>query len=202
MAAFTIPTTINNTKEQELKSQFKKAYSTISQALYKTVMNDFYGCLDCNYTVNAQTGGYDYSNTKFSDCPHFYNALAKNLQVQKVCRGNSLADGCVPEYQLGYSSGCSGYNQNSINNLNYSYVLADGMVMISYSTNTGPLFLVDINGHKGPNAFGKDLFTFEIAVKTDEPTIYYLSSGNCEDLRVPGGKTTKEMIRYALAGKK
>ena len=59
--------------------------------------------------------------------------------------------------------------------------------------------MVDINGHKGPNAYGKDLFALRINRKEDSGV--YLSSGGCE-FPVSGGRRTGEMIQYALAGVK
>lgn len=202
IAALTIPTAINNTKEQELKSQFAKAYSTISQGLNKTVMNDFYGCVDCAYFRKAGSAEFDYTKTKTSDCPAFYEALAKNLQVQKVCKGNSKADGCIPAYKSYASgSGCTGFNQNHVENINHSYVLANGQIINIYGGNGGALFLVDINGHKGPNAPGYDLFGFKIARSEDNLTSYYIDFEACMP-PASGGRNTYQMMQYALIGKK
>ena len=202
VAALTIPTAINNTKDQEFKSQFAKAYSTLSQAMYKTIMYDFYGYVDCAYRYDAQNNTIDYSiGTPRSQCPAFYEAFAKNLNVQKICRGNSKADGCVPAYKSYNSGSCGGFSQNGVDNINYSYVLADGQIINTYGAADMPLFLIDINGHKGPNAYGKDLFSFNISRRTDDVSTYFLGTQAC-GFPVSGGKTTENMIQYALAGKK
>ena len=195
IAALTIPTAINNTKEQELKSQFKKAYSTISQAINKTNMNDFYGYAQCYY-------GLDGGDNQVIECLDFYTALSKNLQVQKICQGNAKADGCIPTYQS-YSTNSSneGYSESKINNNSIVYVLSDSQIIILYMGGSRPLplFLVDINGHKGPNAGGKDIFSFRLYKKPDNSP--FLASDNCFPT-VSGGKTTNDMIKYALAGVK
>ena len=203
VAALTIPTAINNSKEQELKSQFAKGYSTVSQAVYKTIMNDFYGYVACSYYKDASTNSFDYGRTATADCPNFYNAFAKNLSIQKVCEGNSKSGGCVPTYQsYNNSGGCGGYNSSNINSATTSYVLSNGQIIIPYTSSfLHPLFLIDINGHKGPNAYGKDLFSFRVTRTSDNLTAYYLDFGAC-DFPVSGGRTTEEMVRYALAGKK
>ena len=193
VAALTIPTAINNTKDQELKSQFAKAYSTITQAIYQTEMNDFFGYVKCYY-------GVDGMNADNSECTLFYDALAKNLSIQKICNGNSLSDGCIPTYQTYASSGgCGGFSEDIINNSATSFVLSNGQIIIPYSSATGKmaLFLVDINGHKGPNTCGKDLFEFKIEKSVH--TGLYLNEGGCVPNR---GRRTKEMIMYSLAGKK
>ena len=197
VAALTIPTLVNKYREQALKSQFKKAFSTLSQAVYKTEMNDFYGYAKC-----FCNGDGCYSLT-LSDCENFYDALAKNLQVQKVCMGNSKSEGCVPQYQSYYlsTSSCSGYNEDFVNNRNYSYVLSDGLIInVHGGTSFFPMMLVDINGHKGPNAYGKDLFSLAI-IRGDETGLSFGMKGICE-FPVEGGRRTNEMILYALAGKK
>ena len=201
IAALTIPTAINKSKEQERKTQFAKAYSTFAQALKKTVMNDFFGYADCSYYVKAENNAEDYSKTANGECRSFYNAFVKNLQVQKVCLGNAKADGCIPEYDIPITgTGCGGFSKSNIENLNDVYVLNDGTIIITYGTNSGmPLFLFDINGHKGPNAYGKDVFSLKIARKSNELTGFYLDSNAC-DYPVSGGRSTKKMIQYALAG--
>jgi len=196
VAALTIPPVINKYKDEELKSQFKKAYSTITQAIYKTNMNDFYGYVRCYYKDGS---GAPTQN----DCYSFYSKLAKNLQTQKICNNNSLSEGCVPVYKQYYpSSSCWGYSEDYINNTNITYVLSDGQIIIPFSKNEYPLFLVDINGQKGPNAPGKDLFGFQIKMNA-ENNLYLTTGGGCVQIPpVSGGKTTQEMIQYALVGKK
>lgn len=199
VAALTIPTVINNTKDRELRTQFRKSYSVISQALNSTEMNDFSGYAGCYFNDFSQTNGI---NWVYSECQNFYDAFFKRIQVQKVCRGNSKSDGCVPSYQT-YNTvpACQAFNQNYIDNVNFSYVLADGQIMNIYveTDRIYPLFLVDINGHKGPNAYGKDLFSFSILKDNVTNNIYLTGDGlNSCSFPVTGGRTTKEMMQYAL----
>jgi len=201
IAAMTIPTLINKTNEQERKSQFKKSYLTLSQALYKTQMNDFYGYAQCYYPYPAVNPSNPYEAT---ECNRFFNAFAKNLQVQKVCNGNSKADGCIPDYKYAnFNGGCSGFNSSARENIDRTFVLSDGQIIIVYSlnsyTNSFPLFLIDINGHKGPNAYGDDLFTFQILKGNDTGT-YIGTDGRCQS-STDGRRTTEEMMSSALAGK-
>ena len=195
ISAMTIPTLINKTQDQELKSQFVKAYSIMSQAVYKTEMNDFAGYVACYYPKDGLEGG-----AQWGQCAAFYNALVKNLQVQKVCKGNALSGGCIPVYKKYHtdSSNCPLYCENGINVSDYSYVLSDGQIIILWGSG-GPLFLVDINGHKGPNAPGKDLFSFEL--KRTPYTGLSVGYGGCQ-FTISGGRSTQAMILYSLAGKK
>ena len=195
VAALTIPTAISKYKEQELKSQFAKAYSAISQAINKTNKIDFYGYARCYYDSSHDQNAVYYTTV---DCHSFYTTLTKNLGTQKICMNNSLADGCVPVYQ-NYNSACGAYSEDSINNTNTSYVLAGGQILIMYGYYGAPLFLLDINGHKGPNVPGKDLFGFML--KKDDYNVYLDGNEGCFE-PVSGGRTTNEMIRYSLSGTK
>ena len=197
IAAMTIPTLINKTQDQEFKSQFSKAFSTVSQAIYKTETNDFYGYAKCYYPKPRLDGMEQYYE---DDCNNFFNEFLKNLQVQKICNNNALSGGCVPVYNYTPSGGCSGFSKNRIENTNKTIVLSNGQIIIPYNLNGYyyPLFLIDINGQKGPNAYGKDLFFFQIFRDVDSG-MYVGSDGRC-DAPVSGGRTTEEMIKYSLAG--
>jgi len=192
VAALTIPTAINKYKDQELKTQFRQAYSTILQAMYKTEMNDFAGFVPCFYGDGRLLG------QNYWDCGSFFNSLAKNLQVHKICRGNAKADGCIPTYTHPAAYGCAGFTVSAIETGSTVYVLNNGQILICYGT-CGPLFLFDINGQKGPNIWGKDLFDFMI--QRNENSGIYTRRRSCS-YNDPSGKTTEEMIQYALAGKK
>ena len=193
IAAMTIPTAINNMQEQELKSQFAKAYSSVSQALYRAEMYDMFGSAQCYYPYDLENDTRDTGVA--TECSKLYTALAKQLKVTKTCKNNAKAEGCVPQYQSYNSSGCGGYSEDNINNYNTAYVLPNGQIIIRYFSM--PLFLIDINGQKGPNAYGKDLFSFGITKHNNSGL--YINSGVC-DYPVSGGRTTREMIKYSMAG--
>jgi prepilin-type N-terminal cleavage/methylation domain-containing protein len=195
VAALTIPTAINKYREQTLKSQFAKAYSTLSQALNKTVMYDFSGYMRCYYLS-------PYNDLSVTDCVNFYKAFSKNLNVQKTCKGNSFSNGCIPNYQdYQMGSACSGYSKDRMKTEHSAFVLSDGQI-ISVLSQGGfwPIMMIDINGHKGPNAYGKDLFVLAIFHDVNKNT-YLRDFPSCEATPVAGGRTTKEMMLYALAGK-
>ena len=193
IAALTIPTAINNMQEQELKTQFAKAYSSVSQALYRAEMYDMFGSAQCYYPYNIDTDTND--TGVVTECSKLYTALAKQLNVNKTCAGNAKADGCVPTYQTYSKAGCGGYSEDNINNNNTAYVFPNGQIIIRYYSM--PLFLIDINGQKGPNAYGKDLFSFGIRKHSNSGL--FINSGVC-DYPVSGGRTTREMIKYSMAG--
>jgi hypothetical protein len=146
-------------QEKLLKTQFKKAYSVYSQNLQKTVMIDLDGDSRCYY--------FDDRNSDVSGCTDFYDKFTENMNVVKTCKGNAFSGGCIPKYDdyLPTVSGCSGYRINEVNFQNTAYVMNDGSIMMPYYINTGALFLFDVNGMKGPNKPGYDLFSIEMLNK-------------------------------------
>ena len=163
-------------------------------AINKTNVIDFNGQAACYY-------GLDGLSDDHSDCTSFFNQLTKNLNIQKTCKGHAKADGCVPTYSsYPTSSGCTGYSESRINETDYAYVLSDGQIIITYmsmNSENGALFLIDINGFKGPNKYGYDLFSFDI--RKSQKKSLHLATGRCY-LPETGGRTTEEMIKHAFAG--
>ena len=75
------------------------------------------------------------------------------------------------------------------NDYNYYYFLSDGVIIITYWTNSLIQFSVDLNGKNLPNKKGYDIFEF-ITVKDKER--FFITPGNFTV--ETGGKTTKEML--------
>lgn len=160
VAAITLPTVMTKVERNILKQQFKKTYSAYSQNLAK-VTYELGGNYECYYgedeegNVNGKNGS--------SDCEVFHEAFVKNLKIIKKCEGNALAKGCLPKYsKYETSAGCSAFSENAFNVSRTVYVLNDGTLYIPYANWVGK-FAVDINGKKGPNKPGYDLFAFNIS---------------------------------------
>ncbi len=169
VAALTMPNLIANYQKNVLRNQLKKALSIYNQALIQTV-EDMGGDTGCFYSQTEPR------YTEKSTCEAFMEQFSKNLKVVKTCKGQALNNGCVPKY---YSyptvGGCSGFSESSINNRNTAYVLADGNIIISYSAGIDmhPLFAFDINGMKGPNKSGYDLFAIQVDRVTNSQAIIF-----------------------------
>ena len=148
-------------------------------------------CQDVNCTEQNQYGtctawecndeGVPISNGQFSDCSRYYKQVFnEKLKVQKYCENNALANGCLTddyhgidtveeeqnqdtEDYLGADPG-QNFSTSNIKNVYPAYVLADGTVLVQYYTPTSrPVFMVDINGFRGPNKWGHDIFAFNLS---------------------------------------
>ena len=96
-----------------------------------------------------------------------------------------MQNGCIPKYngndtifniknpdKSDYdnnvaNSGCPGWKQNSILN-GGAFVTADGMIYFPYSYFAVPIIAVDVNGQKGQNKWGYDIYlnTVELRVQS------------------------------------
>ena len=120
-----------------------------------------------------------------SECSVFYNQFIKEFNVIKTCNGNAYP-GCLPDYkgidQLNQSNyttdpsdpnyvenygelvtvgGCGALKKRNIDNSN-AFVTNDGMIIFAYG---GYSMAVDVNGKKGPNKWGYDIFSLRMDVE-------------------------------------
>lgn len=160
VSAITMSVLTKNINKHIAKNQFKKAYSTISNALNLSVQE--YGeNLKCYYVANS-------GDRENSDCTDFFvNTFFKKLDTSKICINNAFQNGCMPDYSavdFPNKSGCSGFYSNTIKTNAPTALLKNGMVIFLYndSIRKQPVIAVDINGFKKPNKGGIDVFSFQI----------------------------------------
>lgn len=133
--------------------------------------------------------------------------MMKNLKVIKHCAKNARANGCIPDYKgldtikttsnpdisdadLKKSmAGCTNWSKSNIDNNYEAFVLNDGMII--FALMQGRTFAVDINGMKGPNKWGYDIFGFAPKGSLRQGTKF--NSASCSVVE-DGGLTTTQMI--------
>lgn len=167
VAAITIPSLINRTNDAELTAAFKKAYSVANQAYKMAVQENGSG-------FGAWTVNTTLSYTKF-------NALKAQLKVIKTCpfgttiKGECWASSGVGLLNFGISS-CGAFSNSAGGQArNETFVTQDGMfwMLYTYTATTGAdSILIDVNGFKGPNDWGKDVYVFDMVdMSISTPTI-------------------------------
>lgn len=204
VAALTIPTISKNIQQAVLKNQFKKFYSTFTQAVFGiqtragrpikcyywsnnpytgkctatcSVKNEYGTCVSpwiCQETQKPIPSDY---NGSYSGCREFYEELFfKTLKTTKICENNAYAQGCLPKDFRGADVANSEQNpdqeydpnalfsDSNIKNVYPVIVLSDGTYIIKLTNMSDgrPVFTVDINGFKGPNKWGYDIFSFTL----------------------------------------
>ena len=159
-------------------------------------------------------------NGRFNECQTLANAIIKKLKVVKQCNGNAYNDGCIPDYP-GYdtivqekntddeplsqvdinkaTTGMRSFRKQNILEQSQVFVLADGSILISYGSTFSPhIFAYDINGMRGPNKWGYDLFDFRTSLAKDYTT-GIISGGS---LKQTDGTSSSEMIKKIAQNKK
>jgi len=161
VAALTIPTAISKYQKQQYVAGLKKAYSLLSQALYKI----------------GQNKGYPVGDYSFVNNSNFVDEFAKVVSITKKC--DTFTE-CFEKDRLnnenGYKSLSGGVLDSAIAD-GKSVITADGQMFsfkISGSLgnyrgisnddieNYAGRIVVDLNGLKNPNQFGYDTFMFYI----------------------------------------
>ena len=147
-----------------------------------------------------------------TECKTFTAAVEKHLNIIKKCEGSALKNGCIPKYAgldtynkqqddtltddmaLQKASGCDRWTQSNMENNCTAYVLSDGTIILLYGTSFR-LFAIDINGMKGPNKWGHDLFSFGSRGNLNKPP-YVATDLSCNPTE-KGGRSTSVMLKHA-----
>ena len=210
VAAMTIPTLISKYQEKVLENQFKRSYAIINQALL-SAHSQFGYIPKCYYSSD---GG---SIQEESQCKALTEEFLASLKIVKTCKDHAFENGCVPEYKgvddilkeqhkddedydedywQDYATrNCGGFNTDKILNNKTVYNLADGTILFFYSSTTGCVITaIDINGMKGPNKWGHDLYA--LTLRTDGNRFLYGGTG-CMPVE-EGGRTFERMYKKAF----
>jgi len=168
VASIVIPNLIEDTRNAELLTAAKKAISSADQAIKLASVDN--------------SGGFGTYNIFDPNAYTKFNAMKSKLNVIRECPfGSGSLGKCWAQNGVGKNiagSNCVRWfvsNQNA----NYSIVTADGMywMFYTYTSSAGQAWVaVDVNGSKGPNDWGKDVFCFNIDNARLTPFTYHCES--------------------------
>ena len=161
VAALTMPTVINMAKNIVTLNKLKKAYSTLSQAIEKTVETDSFDVIPFSDSDNASIENW------------YKQMFGNNIRVLKYCVEEA---GCWNDgtYNMNgtetYSNrGAIGLGGNCLTFMTpdgYLFAL-DGWGPSNLNDNFGVItdkdgltIHIDINGNQKPNTIGKDVFVY------------------------------------------
>ena len=143
VAALTLPTLIQNHQKQVCVTQLKKAYSNISNA-YNQIAND--------------EGVTEWSQTCFTDWTGNNNCLHKLAKQMKAINTKDFGVTCSADW---CSAALSANTSSTFYETDGMLVTSDGMVYIFACGTLLSTIIVDVNGVKGPNKAGRDVFEFK-----------------------------------------
>lgn len=165
IAAMTLPALIGKYQKHVMVNKLKKSYTTLAQ-MFVRAQED-----------NGGMETWDFSN--------FGDIVPGNSHISSLI-SNFVQTYFVPYLDVLYDCGTSCKNVEKIsykwlnnelvgtfyNKLHYTIFLKDGSIMyISFNNNGVKIFdvliSVDINGSKGPNVFGKDVFAYNLSTQVN-----------------------------------
>lgn len=201
VAAITLPTLMTKISENVHKAQLRKVVSTLNQAL-KMVYNNTDVVYECYY-------GADGVADSSKECGMLNTEMQKVLKVSHVCKNNAYKNGCIPKYKgkdtilkekygqdynLDYeNAACGGLFENEILNNNSVIVLLDGTIIGQYFNSSPKYIYIDVNGAKGPNKWGYDIFHLTLQLDKKGELYYYPMRVGCNFIE-KGGKHAYQLL--------
>ena len=150
VAALTIPAVVTKVTKDQYVVGLKKAYNTL-KAVEREARQE-----------HGEMENWDWSGTSTQQ---FEKYFLSHFDILKNC-GATTEKGCFAEGLTSLGGGSAG-NYNSA--YYYKIVTSDGMSWayeeVSYPTiplRAQAAFWVDVNGLKGPNRYGRDIFLFDV----------------------------------------
>ena len=136
-----MPSLVTNYQRRVLEQQFKKTYSTLKNAELRAII-DF-----------GDTVDWDYKDAE---------SLIKTYYVPYLNVINDTGENML-DYNVKNINGddLGKWINNRIDTDGFIY-LSDGQTIKYWSNNQFIVFTVDVNGAKGPNTYGKDIWDFEL----------------------------------------
>jgi len=180
VAAITIPTMISNHQKRVWTAQLQKSYATLNQGFRRMLADDNASSLSQTETFNSLGGEQieGLNNTKYkqclpdndiegTECGDFYKNLGKYFKIADIRKESTER----PIYYLNYNEPALNYKDTTVITLTDGTEILDLVVKTSDAeANTANAFKgklgnfnIDLNGKKGPNKFGRDVFRFFIA---------------------------------------
>ena len=168
VAALTLPSVIQNYREKEYAIKLKRFYSEMENA--SRLVADEYGAVDTwrltySFGEDANTTQEEMDN-KYKSIDLFWSRYMKYLGGEKTPPTNKYIYGMDKKSVLSNYSGKHGW-----------YALKYGIVVRSTWLRAGEGctaycgdFSVDLDGDKGPNSVGRDIFFFYITNKGIQPS--------------------------------
>ncbi|MBO6086958.1 type II secretion system protein [bacterium] len=188
VASITLPTLIKEYNKHAWVNALKQNYSLLNQGFRKMMADDgveFIADTEVWRAIGGSscTGDYDISS---AGCKDFYAQLKKYFKIVRIDKGTDAYSGTngsgesfeatVYKYKYRNSSDKKIYWDNIIHLSNGAMIWDYGFSKYpSVESNCDAIhvagghmcggaggFYIDINGNRGPNEFGKDIFSFNI----------------------------------------
>ena len=181
VAVLTVPNVISSYQKKVYVARLQKAYNQLQQVFDLAMADDeveYLADTELMQSINGDRIGASEDQSAFS------SKLGEYMKIQKVCNPREYSEGChtisYTDFNGDYDNPLSGRLQiftkdgmiyyfssflpkypRSLSKEECEESMADGGSVCSYYTNPSSAGLeVDVNGIKGPNRYGRDMFRF------------------------------------------
>lgn len=183
VAAITLPTLIQNYQKQVYANGAKKGLNTIMNLMSKIQADENASSLETTTLFSDGTCYMDPTcEERYGNPTVIENLIPKYVKTIKTCKneecdikyiGSNFVNNKL-HLNLDYVENI--YNYNSNWSTIYGFYLEDGMVLYIFPSQIGISIYFDINGEKGPNTKGYDLFFVSFSSTTGK--VSYSPSSN------------------------
>lgn len=183
LATLTLSTVGASVQQRARLAEFRTAFSKMDSTL-KNIISDegkIYSCYNTPTTSDKDSFGLSIKgnvSSKNSECVALTRTFARAMGATRTCESNPKTEGCVPTSNYPSGNDIAGSRPSgcftSLFNNSSAYVLDNSMIIFTENSSNGlRSAAIDVNGRKGPNKWGQDIFPF--SVKVTESTV---SNGN------------------------
>lgn len=223
IATMTLSTVGSSIQQKARLSEFKNAYAKLETTLKDITVDEgqIYNCYATPSDEDIEDFGLSIAdkgtlNASGAQCSTLINKFVRAMGATRFCTSNPRGNGCVPDndnYPSPHEDSCF-----SDLTKGQAYVLDNSMILFTdgyvnddkEGDNSLTQFAVDVNGRKGPNKWGQDVFTFAIkaseskmangkqyvtAVKILPPTSCL--PGHNENTNKGSSKSTEQLLKEA-----
>jgi len=141
VSSIVIPGLISDMQDQQYKVAYKKAFAEASLITRNALLTGAFVPRTSQYDSNATLNNFNVFKNQFS--------------ITKECNNNNNDQCWNPSGEQACTDGCSIYPQGLPYNTCRAFIDNSGMAWSMY-TYSEDIILVDTNGNKGPNRYGKD----------------------------------------------
>ena len=178
VAAMTMPTLITKYQMKTFEVGLKKQYLVLQNTL--NYLGQEEGLNQCYTELLYNSDGVGYYSTKNTQCTDLKNALISKLKLSTITydyktlykSSNAVIanGGRVTNSSVSYDT-LFKYNNSQ------SYLIADGAVIIMYPPEKlqsyfSSALIIDVNGKKGPNKWGYDVFYLSFTKKKNQDILF------------------------------
>ncbi len=166
IATMTLSTIGASVQQRARLAEFRSAYSRMEAALKSVTIDEgrIFNCYECPSATDKTDFGLNMDGgctATGSQCKELKDVFVRAMGATRFCENNPITEGCLPD-NYPKATGCF----TNYGNGTHAYVLDNSMILFDNGGKYMREFAVDVNGRKGPNRWGQDIFTF--AVKASE----------------------------------